>query len=263
MSRFKARQNTVKKDIEPPAAKRRVNAGLLGNRIETDNYRGNDIWLTTLSDLLMLLVIFFVILFGMEFQKRSPGNAAHAGSKETVLNKTAQTEKKESAITHAMAAPAVSASIEKELAFVLGRETGEQEVTINRAANIVTVTFPERIIFDPGHARLKPDAGPTLDKVAAFIKERAYLAVEVQGHTDNRPINNPRYPSNWELSADRATQVARALIAMGVNPVQLSVKGFGEHRALLPNDSEENRLKNRRVEIQFSIAPGEPRAGIS
>ncbi|MEN6466012.1 MAG: OmpA family protein, partial [Syntrophaceae bacterium] len=133
----------------------------------------------------------------------------------------------------------------------------------NRAANLVTLTFPERIIFDPGHARLKPSANPTLDKVASFIRERAYLVVEVQGHTDNRPISNTRYPSNWELSADRATQVAKALISMGVNPLQLSVKGFGEHRSLYPNDSDESRSKNRRVEIQFSIHPNEVRARTS
>jgi len=119
------------------------------------------------------------------------------------------------------------------------------------------LTFPERIIFDPGQAQVKSSAQATLDKVADFIKERAYLIVEVQGHTDNQPINTVRYPSNWELSVDRATQVARALIGMGVNPLQLSVKGFGEYHCLYPNDSDENRLKNRRVEIQLSILPNE------
>ena len=63
----------------------------------------------------------------------------------------------------------------------------------------------------------------------------------------------PSYPSNWELSADRATQVAKSLIRRGINPAQVSVKGFGEHRALVPNDSEFNRLRNRRVEIHFNI----------
>jgi chemotaxis protein MotB len=54
---------------------------------------------------------------------------------------------------------------------------------------------------------------------------------------------------------DRATQVAKALIGMGVNPSQLSVKGFGEYHPLYPNNSDENRLKNRRVEIQFTVTP--------
>jgi len=124
---------------------------------------------------------------------------------------------------------------------------------IKRVSNLVTLTFPERIVFDPGHAQLKPSAQTTLDKVASFIMERPYLIVEVQGHTDDQPINNTRYLSNWELSVERATQVAKAIIGMGVNPSQFSVKSFAEYHSLNPNDSDENRFKNRRVEIQFSI----------
>jgi chemotaxis protein MotB len=149
----------------------------------------------------------------------------------------------------------MTASIEKDLVSTLNLETDRQEVMVKRAENLVTLTFPEQIVFDPGHARLKPSAQATLDKVASFIKERPYLGVEVQGHTDDQPINNTRYPSNWELSVDRATQVAKALIGLGVNPSQFSVKGFGEYHSLNPNNSDENRFKNRRVEIQFAVQP--------
>jgi len=148
-----------------------------------------------------------------------------------------------------------SASVEKDLTAIFSREKGQQEVMVERVADLVILTFPERIVFDPGQAQLKPAAQTTLDKVASFIKERPYLIVEVQGHTDDQPISNTRYPSNWELSVDRATQVAKALIGLGVNPTHLSVKGFGEYHSLYPNDSDENRLKNRRVEIQFSSPP--------
>jgi chemotaxis protein MotB len=82
-----------------------------------------------------------------------------------------------------------------------------------------------------------------------------YLRVEVQGHTDDRPINTKRYPPNRELSVDRATQVVKTLIALGLDPAQISGKGFGEYRNLYPNDSDSNRGKNRRVEIQFSLPP--------
>jgi chemotaxis protein MotB len=200
----------------------------------------------------MLLVIFFVVLFSMELQKRVPTTAAHAEAKETA-----------SAAKPEHAALNISASVEKDLASTLNTEKSEPEVAIKRDANVVVLTFPERIIFDPGQAQVKSSAQATLDKVADFIKERAYLIVEVQGHTDNQPINTVRYPSNWELSVDRATQVARALIGMGVNPLQLSVKGFGEYHCLYPNDSDENRLKNRRVEIQLSILPNEVQAKTS
>ena len=231
------------------------------NYAETD--KGIDIWLITLSDLLMLLVIFFVILFSMELQKHAhaPNIFARAESKENQIEKKViainteenQIEKKVSAINADPSLLSMSASIEKDLIAALNQEKGQQDVTVKRVANLVTLTFPERIVFDPGQAQLKPSAQTTLDKVASFIKERPYLIVEVQGHTDDQPINNTRYPSNWELSVDRATQVAKALIGLGINPSQLSVKGFGEYHSLNPNDSDENRFKNRRVEIQFSM----------
>ena len=122
----------------------------------------------------------------------------------------------------------------------------------------MVLTFPERIAFDTGQAVLKPSAEPILEKVGAFILTHSEMMVEIHGHTDDRPIRTPRYPSNWELSADRATQVAKSLIGRGINPTLVSVKGFGEHRALAPNDSELNRLRNRRVEIHFNIPDNGP-----
>jgi len=218
-----------------------------------DTNRGTDIWLITLSDLLMLLVIFFVILFGMELQKHLPNISISAESRENTIEKPIANPMEARAIGSNPPLPSTTASIEKDLVAILDRETGLQEVMVKRAANLVTLTFPERIVFDPGYARLKPSTQATLNKVASFIMERPNLIVEVQGHTDDRPINNTRYPSNWELSVDRATQVAKALIGLGVHPSRISVKGYGEYRSLNANDSDENRLHNRRVEIQFSL----------
>jgi len=218
-----------------------------------DSNRGTDIWLITLSDLLMLLVIFFVVLFGMELQKHLPSISVRAESKENTLEKPIANPMEAGALEADPSLPSRTDSIEKDLVAILDRETDRQEVMVKRTANLVTLTFPERIVFDPGYARLKPTTQATLDKVASFIKERPNLIVEVQGHTDDRPINNTRYPSNWELSVDRATQVAKALIGLGVNPSRFSVKGYGEYRSLNANDSDENRSQNRRVEIQFSL----------
>ena len=221
------------------------------NRPQTD--RGNEIWLVTLSDLLMLLMIFFVVLFGMALQREK--------KVQPIVQAAAvvQIEPKENIVpsqTHVILAQKnTPASIETDLIAALQREKGQSDVMIERIADHVILTFPERIVFDPGRARLKPSAQDTLDKVASFINERPFLNVEVQGHTDDRPISNARYPSNWELSVDRAMQVSKALIAVGVNPTQLSVKGFGEYRPHVPNDSDASRLANRRVEIRFSVSP--------
>ena len=246
MSNLRGRQ-AFSENITEPLPVKRKSLVPLKSQIHEEAHKGNEIWLTTLSDLLLLLVIFFVILFGIELQKHGPNISAQTPLKEN------QTVKEVSAISTDSSLLSMSASLEKDLNAILNTGKDPQDITVKRVANLVRLTFPERIVFDPGHAQLKPSAQTTLYKVSSFIKERPYLIVEVQGHTDDQPINNSRYPSNWELSVDRATQVAKALIGMGVNPSQFSVKGFGEYHSLYPNDSDENRFNNRRVEIQFSI----------
>jgi len=234
-----------------PLPAKRANHIPLHSPTKAGTDKGTDIWLLTLSDLLMLLVICFVILFGMALQKQKEATNISA---RTEARKD-QTEKQVNVVNLNPSLATKPASLEKDLTTILSREEGQQGVMVERIADRVILTFPEQIVFDPGDAQLKPAAQMTLSKVASFIKERSYLIAEVQGHTDDRPISNTRYPSNWELSVDRATQVAKALIGLGVNPTHISVKGFGEYHPLCPNDSDENRLKNRRVEIQLSIPP--------
>jgi chemotaxis protein MotB len=224
---------------------------------ETQPEKGGDIWLYTLSDLLLLLVIFFVLLFGMTLSKQEKNTQSlQAAVGVAEVRQEAPVEIPPARI-QAPDPPAEekTSGLEADLVGALKNESSQQEVAIERRADILVLTFPEPIVFDPGQAQLKFSAQSILEKVASVILDRPNLTVEVQGHTDNRPINTQRYPSNWELSVDRATQVARALIRLGVDPNQLSVKGFGEYRALYPNDTEENQFKNRRVEIQFSLAP--------
>jgi chemotaxis protein MotB len=231
----------------PPLPAKKVLPRPFGFQYRPQTDRGNEIWLVTLSDLLMLLMIFFVVLFGMALQReKKVQSIVHAAA-------VVQTEPKENIVT--LPQKNAPASIETDLVAALQREKGQSDVMIERIADRVILTFPERIVFDPGQAGLKSSAQGTLNKVASFINERPFLTVEVQGHTDDRPISNARYPSNWELSVDRAMQVSKALIAVGVTPTQLSVKGFGEYRPHVPNDSDAARLTNRRVEIQFSVSP--------
>jgi chemotaxis protein MotB len=217
---------------------------------------GNEIWLLTLSDLLILLLIFFSLYFGLTFQRQS--QAAPIAPQQTrpatqvPPPATPQPLPRES--TPDPAPAEVNTSLEKDLKAMLGENPEKQGVSVERRDRFVVVTLPEPFLFDSGRSELKDSARPLLDKVAVFIKDHPEISTEVQGHTDDRPIRNQRYPSNWELSADRAAQVARSLIQTGIQPELLSIKGFGEHRPLYANDGESNRMKNRRVEIQFSTS---------
>jgi chemotaxis protein MotB len=205
---------------------------------------GNEIWLLTLTDVFMLLMVCFVLLFGMSLQ-RQKDMAVTATPPATAMMP----------VPAVQAPPAIQAdsSLESELLAILGQEG--QDVTVERRSTYIVLTFPERIIFDSGQAQLKLAVQPLLEKVAAVILNRPDLSVAIHGHTDDRPIHSRQYPSNWELSVDRATQVARTLVQMGIQPTKISIRGFGEDHPLYANDSNDNRLKNRRVEIQFSLTP--------
>jgi chemotaxis protein MotB len=211
---------------------------------------GNEIWFLTLSDLLMLLMIFFVLYLGITLkeQMKTPV-AASAPLVEKALPVPPAVEEPAATAT----AVRETASLESGLLSIIDDNQSVAGITVERRRQNVVLTFPEQIIFDSGQAELKSSARPLLSQVALFIQKHPNLSVEIQGHTDNRPISSKRYPSNWELSADRATQVAKALIQLGINPANISTKGFGEYRPLHSNENDAGRLKNRRVELQFSF----------
>lgn len=113
------------------------------------------------------------------------------------------------------------------------------------------VALQETLLFDSGKADLNPSSVGILEKVAMFARKHADLDLEVLGHTDEVPIATAEFPSNWELSAARASRVARHLVTAGVAPLRISAQGYASFRPLVPNDNPQNRTANRRVEIRF------------
>lgn len=113
----------------------------------------------------------------------------------------------------------------------------------------VVIHFTDRVLFDTGKAELKPEARELLANLARELNNLPQ-AVRVEGHTDNVPIHNSLYPSNWELSAARAVGVVRFLIESGgMDPGRLSAVGYGEYRPIASNATAEGRARNRRVDI--------------
>jgi len=112
----------------------------------------------------------------------------------------------------------------------------------------IRMTIPNSILFDPGAAELK-DRGPAVLRALTPVIESGDFAISVEGHTDNVPINTERYPSNWELSAQRAAVVVRALNDAGIAAQRLQAVGYSDTRPLTGNDTEDGRRENRRVSI--------------
>jgi len=135
----------------------------------------------------------------------------------------------------------------------LMEEIKKGEIEITDIRDKLTITIVDRILFTSGSAAITKDGKGVLDKVARILKNIKDKRIMVEGHTDNVPIGPQlalTYPTNWELSAARATTVARYLQENGgIDPKFLSATGFGEFRPVASNDNEEGRAKNRRIEI--------------
>lgn len=123
--------------------------------------------------------------------------------------------------------------------------------SVRREQNRLVIVLGERITFRKGEATLLGTYQNVLKKIADFIASKPDFQVMVSGHTDNTPINTETFPSNLDLSAARAINVAKFLIKNDVSPRRVSIQGFSEYRPLFENTSPENRQANRRVEISL------------
>ncbi len=113
----------------------------------------------------------------------------------------------------------------------------------------IVINLKQDILFDSGDHRVGDEGKETLVEVAAALAEFPDRSFQVEGHTDDVPIQTARFPSNWELSTARSTSVVKLLIEGGVLPANVSSAGFGEFRPRADNETDEGKALNRRIEI--------------
>lgn len=235
-------------------------------------------WLVTYSDMVTLILVFFILLFSMSqidvskfqsitesFQSRAildflpsavPSESEDPASDgqdgldggatdgddvdvDDLLDGLEEWEKKADALARLMG------SVEEYLA-----EQGLGDViSAHRTEEGVILVLQDSILFDSAEAQILESGMPFLDEVGNLLRGISNK-VRVEGHTDNRPISTYRYPSNWELSGARAGSVVRYFIEeLELNEDRFIVAGYGETRPVVENDSAENWAQNRRVEI--------------
>lgn len=146
-------------------------------------------------------------------------------------------------------------SVADNLQKVLGKLVDQGKVKVSQTSRGVTVEINASVLFAPGDARLNAESSQALTAVASVLKEDNH-ALQVEGHTDNVPISSPVFPSNWELSAVRASSVVRLFIDQGIDTRRLVAVGYGSNLPVASNDTPEGRLANRRV--QLTILSGIP-----
>ena len=221
-------------------------------------------WLTTYADLVTLLLVFFVLLFSvssLDIQKwqkilqsiqfnLGQGTAVVAVPQPPVPDLEPMNFD-EGPVEYIPYGPPdeIDEDLKAEVQeFAQQKKIGENIVVLEEK-NRITITIEGQVLFDSGQADLLPDAYPILDRIALIIQKFPTYRVNIKGHTDNVPIATQRFPSNWELSAVRATTVLRYLVEFGIDPRRLTATGYGELIPIAPNDSPETRAKNRRVEF--------------
>jgi len=126
-------------------------------------------------------------------------------------------------------------------------DAGQLSVSITRGRMVINL--PQDILFASGSATVGSEGRETIAQVASVLADLSDRSFQVEGHTDNVPISNAQFPSNWELSTARALSVVRLLVRGGVPPQNLSGAGYGEYQPVASNDDATGRRKNRRIEI--------------
>ena len=209
----------------------------------------------TYADAITLLMAFFVVLLSTaEYDKAKYARVANAISQD--LQNIEQPE------AQPVASPVSAQEIafESKLASRLEPLNEIENVAVESAKDALTIEFTGGLLYASGSAELKKSAFATLAQVSEALGDvdlNEYM-ITVEGHTDDTPIKTSRFPSNWELSAGRATSVVRALVQAGLDRSQVSALAFADTRPVVPNTDENgrpstvNRERNRRVVIRVA-----------
>jgi len=220
-----------------------------------DNTESN--WMTTFSDMMTLLMTFFVLLYSMSTIDAQKFKAAVSSLRENMgILSGGRTMTEQPMVESGSMGSEITPSphqnltvARQEIQQYVQEKNLQDRVNMEMTQRGLVVRFTGQILFEVGEAKIRNEGRDVLDKVATVLKEMPNN-VMIEGHTDNLPIATEEFPTNWELSTARATEVIKYFIEdPGINPKRLSAAGYSKYRPIKPNNSPENRALNRRVEV--------------
>jgi chemotaxis protein MotB len=255
---------------------------------DDEEHENEERWLLTYADMITLLMTLFMVLFaissvnttkfellskslseaisgkvvtgGPSIQETGAADSTKDPTVEPPIPAIAPVVKVKSTTGAAAAAPAKQTAAEREeesfrqlkaqvdqYASEHGLKSSLQTTVARRGLVIRLLT--DRVVFASGQAQLQPGASGLLTAIAHLLATEVRHPITVEGHTDNRPIASAPFPTNWELSTARATQVVRFFIGHGVAARRLQAAGVAAQRPVSSNSTEYGRSRNRRVEI--------------
>lgn len=218
---------------------------------QADIAENRERWLLTYADLITLLLAFFVIMYSMsqlDAKKFGAVSAAFTGilqGSRPGRHQNARDAKRGGGVLKTGRLRLVHHQLQERVSLAGMTASVSAEVTERG----LVVHVREGALFTEAKADLTPGACAILSLIGEQIRD-VPNHVRIEGHTDARPIATPRFPSNWELSAARATAVLRYLIdSTGFSPMRISASGYGEFRPVTPNASVSQMARNRRVDV--------------
>ena len=203
-------------------------------------------WLISFVDILSLLITLFVLLLSFSQMTR------HAKPQNVPIATAAQSPAPLPVPVPKMAVQIPSPSAPEAVPTLSVPQNIKNMVDVVATATEINLVIKDDVLFAEGSADLTPLGRSVLDGIAQILKQNNY-PVSVEGHTDNVPIHTAQFPSNWELSSYRATNVARYFIHSGVATDRLRAIGYADTRPVASNDSQTGRARNRRVSLVIQV----------
>ncbi len=236
----------------------------MAHRPEEHEEHHDERWLVSYADFITLLMVLFVVLYSMsqvnvekyKLLATSMRSAFSLGGPSQVvdsqINQAGGTSEdgtsKPIVVPGIPEGPTQSEEVAGQLTSMLSSQNLGNQVSVQTNIEGVLISLSERLIFADGQAELPPEALIVLDTIAEMMLP-IDNKIKVVGHTNDTPSTNPLYPTNWELSLARAASVAKYLMNAGVAPGRMIISGQGEYAPVFPNDTEQHKGLNARVEI--------------
>ncbi|MCX9157963.1 flagellar motor protein MotD [Niveibacterium sp. 24ML] len=243
---------------------------MAGRRKHEEEHENHERWLVSYADFITLLFAFFVVMYALssinEGKYRVLSNSLVSAFRSVSTNADGmqivprasiagavpQQSKVQKAMPDETPARAQARqqmkSMAEQVRRVLEPLVRGGQVTVNEGVHGISIEINASALFNPGEALLGAEAYAALSAVGSVVAQGDF-PIRVEGHTDNIPIANSAFASNWELSAVRASSVVRLFIDAGVDARRMTVAGYADQRPVADNSTADGRLRNRRVSI--------------
>lgn len=212
--------------------------------LDRQEAQDSDEWLLSYADLSTLIIVFLVLMFA--FSDFDKNNSTTEGSLSETSTKAPM------AVAPQISTPIAGRPIRRQILDQLISMQSQGSYEIDADEDGVTINLADILLFESGNAQLSGEGLERLQRLAPVLKAGRY-PITVEGHTDSAPIHNDKYPSNWELSAARASQVVRYLVSQGLAPDRFMAVGYADTRPAELGNSPQARSANRRVHLRLKL----------